>query len=188
MNRLLIILMVLIVQHGCSKDYGKPITQKKYDRVITQGEFAGLKIGQAKREVLKSLALQKVNEVYGVRNQLQRFYGKREICSSEEMKGIQHGLLLKLHRSRVDQPNIEALRSLRKLINESKIIRLEDCIHSFWVNPQDIAEEEILFMSNYDLWNYFATRGSTYTDLYFSDDSLKKIEYHYDANEYKIYD
>ena len=116
--------------------------------------------------------------------------------SSPEMKAIKHGI-------KVGQSKPEVLRSLRKLIDENKTIRIKNCISSFNINPQKITEEEIFFISHYDLWTFhiaeikiamqenismrfgdFPPRAFERIDLYFSGNSLKKIARHHRSNHW----
>ena len=130
MNKTLVILIVLTMLIGCSKNHDMFIT-----RTTTQGGFKDIKIGQSKREVLKALTLMGVKEVYRVKD------------TSSNCKAS-----VRLQRSDF----------------------IKDCFISITVNPQEITEEEILMMSHSDLWSF--EKDSKQNDLYFSDDSLKKIE------------
>ncbi len=200
-------LMTFIIINGCDS---------AHDKVIAQGEFAGVKIGQSKREALKDLGLHGITEIipyYNIRvridfhniNNIHELDDERGICledsnglslqlkfndsnslidmnSSVKMEAIKHGI-------KVGQSKPEVLHSLSKLVKGNRSIKIRDCVlNLFWVNPQEITEKDILYMSEYDMWRHHATDSFSYTDLYFSDGSLNKIVYHYRPNELSFLD
>lgn len=205
--KIIIALISFTIINGCDN---------AYNEVIDQGEFAGLKIGQSKRETLKGLGLHGVTEIipyYRIRvridfnnvNKIQELRDERGICL-EDSKGLSLQLefnesneLIKMNSSikmealkhgvKVGQSKAEVLRFLRKLVKENRAIGVRDCVvNLYWVNPQEMKEEEILYMSEYDMWRYHSIDSYSYTDLNFSDDSLSKIVYHYRPTEFSFLD
>lgn len=200
------LLMVFIIINGCDN---------AYDEVINEGKFAGIKIGQSKREVLKSLGLHEVTEIipyytnrvrigFNNINKIQELQSERGICLGDS-KGLSLDLefdesndLIEMkssapmkrieHRIKVGQSKSEVLRYLNKLVMENRKIIIRDCVNLFWVNPQEIKEEEIQYMSKHDMWRYHATDSYSYPDLHFSDSSLSKIVYHYRPTEFSFLD
>lgn len=193
--------------NGCDNAYNQP---------ITQGEFAGIKIGQSKREVLKGLALYGIDNVmpyYKDRvkvnfdniNRLHEVNEEKGICltdgerlslklefndsgilihmdSSETMKSIKHGIA-------TGQPKSEVLRSLGTMIKSDRALWIRNCIYDLhWVDTKKFTEGEVLYLGKHDLWRYHATDSYSYTDLYFSENSLIKIIYHYRKTEFSFLD
>ena len=176
------------------------------DETTEEGEVFGINMGQSERDVIQTLKDREIQKIgpfaeagtidYSNVDSIYDLAKGHDLCMGDNsgtylrMGFDENGKLSSLtsdHRTEPGryglsegQTKSQVLESLKPHIARYGYLKLSNCIIDHrWIDLAEITEEDISYLTKFSSWRFHEREGHSHYSIYFSEDGVSKVVYHW---------